>query len=307
MILEDTDTNPLAIVPLTADTMRGLIRNEGFDVGRVRFSVKNKLLPTQIYLYFGKVSKYPISGFPRCFTEDSRVTSPRYMAPSGLFNSSSCRYTHGSRRRKGTASSWKPPDIRTAPTFSNLRHFSSHPDRILGHDIINSEEEETSNSVDPPINLLQQDQTSSPVEEERRWNVREAFRALLGPLWMQRSEEEVPRAASPVPVPVPRYIGEWLQQCRTISTNSIHSAAVANIPREEFAMSLQQYNVNPEEYAVYEQWVGLLQPNLKSQGDYWLPPVDAHTSEFARSPSQGEIYELHDTQMAAELDGISFI
>ncbi|KAI1124855.1 hypothetical protein F5Y10DRAFT_284739 [Nemania abortiva] len=303
VIHEDTDIKPLAEAPLTIDIVNGLIRNQGFDISRVRFFVKNRLLPTQIYLYFGQESKYPISGFPQCFTLDSQVTSPTFMIRNVPSNSSVSRYTHGSRRRKGVSSSWKPPDLRTAPSLSNLRDYYSHPDRILGHDIVKSEEEKGPN-FNPEGNVLQQNQTSSPSREHfateprrrERWNVREAFSALLGPLWMQRPEAEIPQSEGLV-AQLDDLLLQGLQ----------HEAVYADFPNLAFSLEvspgmlaglLQQYNVSPEEYGVYMQWISLLQPNLGQGTDYWLPRIETDTSGFAHSSSPGEIYELNNTPIA---------
>lgn len=315
IIVEETDLTPLAVVPLTLDAMNGLINYGGFEFGRVRFVVKNRLLPTHIYLYFGDVARYSISGFPRCFTQDSQVTSPRLMESDW----SSCRYTHGSRRRKEIISSWKPPDIRTAPRSSNLRHFSSHPDRIIGHDIIELEEKKY-NLADLHPNISQEDRNPGPTgegapiepREQRAWASREAFRALLVPRWMQRLWPEVPQPEDLAP---PLLCPEhWLRQVEFDSASEKHhdsaserhqefsSSSLTNIPHEELLVSLQQYNVSPEEYAIYERWISLLQPNFGELGAYWLPRPEAGTAEFASSPEPGVIYELSGSPGATELN-----
>ncbi|KAJ2991286.1 hypothetical protein NUW58_g2566 [Xylaria curta] len=307
IIHEDTDTEPLAIVPITTEVITSLIMEQFFGVGRVSFSVENRLLPTQICLCFGKAVKYPISGFPRCFTQEAKVTSPRFMIPSLLSDSSSCRYTHGSRRRKGASSSWKPPDLRTSPSLSNLHHFSSHPNRPLGHDIIRSEEEEKSISTDALVSSSEEYRMSSlhvktttEAREPRRWNVvREAFNALLQPLWKQRSQEEMPQDISVVTQN--RYIEDWLREYRAVHTVT-NPTLPSSIPPEELAIRLEQYNVRPEEYAVYEQWVSLLQPGFSKSSNYWLPPVDPNTSSFKNPSLPGAIYELEDTQKPQELE-----
>ncbi|KAI1740057.1 hypothetical protein F4680DRAFT_465847 [Xylaria scruposa] len=331
VILDNTDPKPLALVPLTDDAINGLIRNQGFEISRVKFTVKNRFLPTQIYLHFGQVSKYHISGFPRCFAQDGQVTSPRSMAQ----NWPSCRYTRGSRRRRAASSSWKPPDIRTAPRF-DLRHFSSHPDRIIGHDIIASENK-VCGSADQPIDMWQEDQTSSPIakqitkpREQQARTSREAFRALLVPSWMHKSESEVTELGPT------RFVRTWLN--RNFPSNQAtvpdqdfssdqefaFSRPFPNIPTKELLRTLQHYNVSPEEFGVYKRWISLLQPSLGKPGAYWLPPpiTDTSTSERPPEPSEiwwpppitdtstserppepSEIFELADTQVPAELDG----
>ncbi|KAI0863768.1 hypothetical protein F4860DRAFT_521823 [Xylaria cubensis] len=291
VILEDTDSEPLASIPLTDNAINSMIKTQRLEIGRVKFVVKNRLLPTQIYLYFGQASKYHISGFPQCFTQDSQVTSPNFMAP----NWSSFRYTHGSRRRKGASSSWKPPDIRTAPHLSNLHHFSSHPDRIIGHDIIELEEEkrDPTNSLN---NISHENRRSSPIvrtepREQRAWTAREAFRALLVPRWMQRSESEVTE-----PEIRHHFIKEWLVADRDFPSDQASASDNDSAPDLYLTYSTPPANVSPEEYGIYERWISLLQPSLGEPGEYWLPQI-TDSPELERLSELDEVYELADTQI----------
>ncbi|KAI3317161.1 hypothetical protein HD806DRAFT_515838 [Xylariaceae sp. AK1471] len=304
VIFEDTNFKPLATIPITAKVTEGMMRNQVFDVGRVKFQVKNRLLPTQIYLYFSETSKYPISGFPRCFTQDSELASPRLMLPGTLSYSSSCRYTHGSRRRKRASNSWKPPDLRAAPTFSNLGHFASHPNRIVGHDVIKSDEGEKVTPCKTILNTSPTGLASNPkqkqftAEPRKRNAVREAFRALLEPIWGQRSE---PDTANPMsPAPLPQHIEEWLRAYQESHGNTAGLISVPNVPVEQLVATLQQYNVGPEEYATYQQWVSLLQPNANNPEEYWLPLVSPSPSDSVHLSSRGVCYEMEDTSVVVK-------
>ncbi|KAI0474210.1 hypothetical protein F4859DRAFT_521928 [Xylaria cf. heliscus] len=308
-IHEDTNTEPLATVPFTAKVISGIIMEQFFDVGRVNLSVENPLLPTRICLCFGQVVKYPISGFPRCFTQDAKASIQRSMISSVMSDSSSCRYTRGSRRRKVANSSWKPPDLRTSSSLSNLHHFSSQPNRVLGHDIIRSEEEKNPISIDTLVCSSEECRTSSPVHvqtptrEPRRWDVvREAFTALLQPLWKQRSQEEEFEDISVVTQN--EHTESWLREYRVAHPVGNKPGSLTISP-EEFVKRLAQYNVMPEEYAVYEKWVSLLQPDFDKSSDYWLPPVHYNAPGFEHPSSSSSCpptYELEATEKPLELE-----
>ena len=299
IISEDSGTRPLAVVPLATDTINALIRNQAFEVSRVRFAVTSKLLPTQIYLCFGQACMYSISGFPRCFNLENQVTSPKTMEPNALSNSSASRYTHGSRRRKGTSSSWKPPDIRTAPSFWKLHDYSNRLDRVLGYDILKSDLEDLSDP-DRDIVMPQQDQGSTPTKEgypielaketfateprdRWKWNIHKAFMALLGPLWNQRLDK---RSETQSLYEKDHFIKPWLAsinpgeednhtpQEREPITAELSAGRdgefqryIAELPTDH-NMVVQQYNVSRDEYAVYKQWIGGLNPNLGSESSH---------------------------------------
>jgi hypothetical protein len=84
VIFQDPNVKPLATVSITTKVTEAMMRDHVFDVGWVKFQVKNRLLPTQIYLSFGETSMYPISGSPRCFTQDNELASPRFTMPGAV-------------------------------------------------------------------------------------------------------------------------------------------------------------------------------------------------------------------------------
>ncbi|KAI2627754.1 hypothetical protein GGR54DRAFT_430692 [Hypoxylon sp. NC1633] len=312
VIFEDGDVSPLMTVRLDEKITDAMIRDQVFNLGWLRFSIKNRLMPTQCQLYFGERTMHPISGFPRLIIQNSETLSPGLPIPDSLSGSPSFRYSHGSRRLKAD-SNWKPPDLRGATSFSNLRDYASHPHRMLGHDVVESGE--TQPTADPVP------QTKSPTRERsrpsmelrrstdsrivrRRDAIREAFMALLWPLWPQRVDAESAEgtgSTSPTdPAPLPPDLEVWLNEYRRVQNET--SDPTRELP-ESLITSLQHYNVRPEEYAVYQQWIGLLQPSTGAGGNYWYPPTNSSPGDFATSAPSGTYYELHDTAPIAELMG----
>ncbi|KAI1367159.1 hypothetical protein F5Y08DRAFT_350010 [Xylaria arbuscula] len=265
-IFEDSSTKPLAAVPLATDRINALIGNQGFEIGRVRFIVTNKLLPTHIYLCFGQASRHCISGFPRCFTLENQVTSPKSMAPNIQSNSSASRYTHGSRRGRRTSDSWKPPDVRTAPSFWTLHDHYNRLDHILGYEAMKSDLEELPNlgleteilQQDEPLALSENTSTTEPREpyklSTRRAFIREAFKALLVPLRIQKSEIHSPQDKG--------YDGSmirrWLEERKGDHDSVLACDGSACASPTGFNSGAHYYNVSAAEYDTYEQWIGLL-------------------------------------------------
>ncbi|GAW26647.1 hypothetical protein SAMD00023353_4001220 [Rosellinia necatrix] len=124
-------------------------------------------------------------------------------------------------------------------------------------------------------------------------HVRDAFRALLGPL---RSRTEGYGSSSTVEQGFTPSIEAWLKQVAPPAETSA------------FMASLGEYNVAPWEYTVYEHWMRLLQPSNPEEKSYWGPP-EANPDAFMHRPLDREYFspdhigrvELGDTSVMAEL------
>ncbi|KAK8121780.1 hypothetical protein PG984_010450 [Apiospora sp. TS-2023a] len=321
VIFEDGDLTPLKVVPVSERAMNHMIRTGGFDLGRLRFHLKNKMRPTQIVMHFGESAMHPISGFPQLlFTAEA--AQPASAKPSTVFPSSmpSTRYTHGSRRLKRTAGGWQPPDLKRVQKLSNLSMFAKRQ-AGLGDDGVGdsagSEQPQPSTAPDsrvpgttssPPFSLGDGSNASSSSLPKKRGGVRDAFKALL---WSPSREND-----STEPAELSEDLRQWLDMYRDVQTRIKNannhsfsqnqgSTAAPSVPDEQLAYSLQYYNVRPEEYAMYRQWVGLLQPSVAHSAETpWLPPLVKASGGYASSSPAGVVHEMSaDHALPAELPG----
>ncbi|KAK6860680.1 hypothetical protein PG995_004316 [Apiospora arundinis] len=320
VIFEDGDDRPFKEVPISESNMTHMIRSGKFDLGRIRFHLKNKMRPTQIILCFGQVANHPISGFPRLLFSEaakSTLTSPAVF-PSSM---PSTRYTHGSRRIKRTLGSWQPPDLKRVQKLSNLSMFAEREAGLEEEgagDAINMDPLQPLSPTSPPprpatssppLAMGDGANSSSLSLPKRRGGIRDAFRAL----WLPSRE-----SLGMQPAELPEHLRQWVDryrdaQARINDTNdpsSSQSMSTPSVPDEQMVYSLQYYNVRPEEYAVYRQWVSLLRPNAANGaaagGDFkgqWMAPME-FSGEYARSSPAGVFHELPgDQQLPAELQG----
>ncbi|KAK8075762.1 hypothetical protein PG997_010425 [Apiospora hydei] len=324
VIFEDGDLTPLKVVHVSERAMNHMIRTGEFDLGRLRFHIKNKMRPTQIVMHFGELAMHPISGFPQLlFTETTQLTSAKpTVFPSSM---PSTRYTHGSRRLKRTAGSWQPPDLKRVQKLSNLNMFAKRQ-AGLGDDGA-GEAATTAEPRHPPprpatgspsVSLGDGvNSSSSSLPRKRIGGVRDAFKALL---WSP-SRENVQME----PTELSDDLRQWLDRYRDVQarienansqsfSQNQNITAMPSVPDEQLAYSLQYYNVRPEEYAMYRQWVGLLQPSVVVDGAGggaaagaarpWLPPVGMSLGGYASSSPAGVVHEMAaDHELPAELPG----
>ena len=157
--------------------------------------------------------------------------------------------------------------------------------------------------------------SSASLPRKRKGGVRDAFKAL----WSSPSRENVRMEPSGLPEDLRQWIDTYRDVQTRIQNANSHSfgqnqqlaaGSALSVPNEQLAYSLQYYNVRPEEYAMYRQWVGLLQPELAntSRGEDtaspWLPPVVQASGGYASSPPAGAIMEMAaDHPFRAELPG----
>ncbi|KAI4858552.1 acyl transferase/acyl hydrolase/lysophospholipase [Hypoxylon rubiginosum] len=302
MVFQDGDTNPLAILPLTSKTTDSMIQKWMFYIDPLRFSVKNRLLPTQIHLCFGHVQMHPISGFPRLIIPDDERSNPNSAILNYTPKTSSQRYTHGSRRLKRYNSKWKAPDLRGASSLSNLHEYATKRDCKLGHDFMESGvAESTRKQPQPPAQARTELSAGLSKKPSVKLGIRETFSTLMWPL-RTLEEEEAEEPGSIDTGPLPPDLEEWFREYRKIQNKLTVPGPASGIPPEELVAALRNYNIKPEEYAVYEQWVNLLQPDKwRSKGKgYWLPPIDSGPDNIARSETPGKVHEL-DSIVVAEL------
>ncbi|KAK7747804.1 hypothetical protein SLS62_008840 [Diatrype stigma] len=302
-ITEDGDTKPLIVVPLTAKVTDSMAREQVFNLGLISFSIGHRRLQTHINAHFGNVSMYPISGFPRPLVHGIGDSAPTPLATKFPVDSSSFRYKHGSRRHV-----WEPPDLQGVPSLNNLRQYASHPERPLGHGAVASEsknpteadiqEPTTPTPTNPGVPPLRLDTGQSPAETgipevptlRRRDAVRGAFKALLTPLRPKSTDLD---PLSPItPGSLPPHLETWLQGYRRVQDNMVGNNVMLKAPQAELVASLLHYNVRPEEYVIYQQWINLLQPPVGTERGYWFPPVNSQSGDFARSAPEGTFYEL---------------
>ncbi|KAK8017030.1 FabD/lysophospholipase-like protein [Apiospora rasikravindrae] len=279
VIFEEGDLTPLKVVSISDRIMNHMIRTGEFDLGRLRFHIKNKMRPTQIVMHFGELAMHPISGFPQLlFNEAAQPTSAKpTVFPSSM---PSTRYTHGSRRLKRTAGSWQPPDLKRVQKLSNLNMFAKRQ-AGLGDD--GAGEAANTKPSHPSASPPPRPATGSPsvsmgdgvnsssysLPRKRIGGVRDAFKALL---WSP-SRENVKME----PAELSGDLRQWLDRYRDVQARikdandqsynqnqhfTANANAIPSVPDEQLAYSLQYYNVRPEEYAMYRQWVSLLQPNV---------------------------------------------
>ncbi|KAK7999413.1 hypothetical protein PG990_012013 [Apiospora arundinis] len=121
------------------------------------------------------------------------------------------------------------------------------------------------------------------------------------------------------PAELPEHLRQWVDRYRdaqvwindTNDPSSSQNMSTPSVPDEQMVYSLQYYNVRPEEYAMYRQWVSLLQLNAANGaaagGDFkgqWRPPVMESSGGDALSSPPGLLHELPGSQqLAAELPG----
>ncbi|KAK8072958.1 FabD/lysophospholipase-like protein [Apiospora saccharicola] len=321
VIFEDGDLTPLKVVPVSERAMNHMIRTGGFDLGRLRFHLQNKMRPTQIVMHFGESAMHPISGFPQLlFAADA--AQPTSAKPSAVFPSSmpSTRYTHGSRRLKRTAGGWQPPDLKRVQKLSNLSMFAKRQ-AGLGDDGVGDsagveqpqpstapDSRASATTISPPFPLGDGSNASSSSLPKKRGGVRDAFKALL---WSPSREND-----STEPAELSEDLRRWLDMYRDVQTRiknannhsfgqNQYNTGAPSVPDEQLAYSLQYYNVRPEEYAMYRQWVGLLQPSVAhSAGTPWLPPLVKASGGYASSSPAGVVHEMSaDHALPAELPG----
>lgn len=268
-----------------------MIEEGRFDLGTTtRFQITNKMRPTQIMMYFGESSMQCISGFPRTLLSEP-PDSAKQAALRGTLGST--RYTHGSRRLSRTVGGWQAPDIQVAKKLSNL-HLYRVRQSVIGEDEEPDAEATLPRPPDAPSQpVLQAPRPpSNPKAERRVLGVRDAFRALWFPQRARKAE-------------LPPDLQQWLDTYRQVQA-ILPEAGKPEIPDEQLAASLQYYNVRPEEYAMYRQWVQMLQPDASTAP--WLPPVHQGGREYAQSASHAVASEMHgDSQFPQELHGTSAV
>ncbi|KAK9417273.1 putative PNPLA domain-containing protein [Seiridium unicorne] len=302
IIFEDAALESLKTVHMTDRTLDTMIREGVFKVAPVRFRVKNKVTPTQIVLKFGEIAMHPVSGFPRyLFAEEEQQGSA--SQPTFQSSRASTRYTHGSRRLMRSTRVWKAPDFQSTQSLSNLNLYADRQ-RALGDDGAEPENstfdtELTSRpALTAPLVTLEPSPLTKGVTRKRN-GVRDAFKALWWASKSRKSDENLQSGIQPTELPVD--LQQWLSAYRQVRENISGSQHGVEIPDGQLAFSLQFYNVKPEEYAMYLQWVSLLQPTGTGTRELWLPPVINRVGDFARS-SPDAIFELTgDHNFAAEL------
>jgi len=299
VIFEDSDEVPIEAIYLNDRILDSMIREGTFELARIRFQIKNKIVPTQIVLKFGTIAMHPISGFPRYLLAGEEQPGSTKQ-PTSLSSTASTRYTHGSRRLMRSTETWKAPDFKTTPKLSNLDLYADR-ERALGDD--GAEPENISQTRETTLNLAPGRNASDVSVSRKKNGVREAFRALWWPSKSGKSGDDE-LYDSKRPAELPEDLQQWLSAYRQVQEN-IHQH-VAGVPDGQLAFSLQYYNVKPEEYAVYLQWVNLLQPTGTAAKVPWLPPVAPQAAEFAQSAQPGQYSEMPaDNNFAAELSGYS--
>ncbi|KAI1771432.1 hypothetical protein F4818DRAFT_454557 [Hypoxylon cercidicola] len=300
IVFQDGDTNPLATLPLIAKTLDLMKQSGIFYIDLLRFSMKNRL-PTHIHLCFGHTHMHPISGFPRLLFQDNEhsATSPSTLDPTpGL---TSQRYTHGSRRHKRFDNKWQIPDLQRASSLSSLYEYAANPTRKLGHDFVKSGAASSpgGKSLQPPPGRTELF-AGAPKNPTVKAGIRDAFSALMWPL--RPLDEEVERPNSTGAESLPPDLEEWFREYRKIQTKLSVPGPGAGIPPDKLVAALRNYNIKPEEYAMYEQWINLLQPDKWGGKGYWLPPTNGGSDDVARPESPGKVHELENTMVAELMD-----
>ncbi|XXH01349.1 hypothetical protein Hte_007707 [Hypoxylon texense] len=301
MVSQEGDTNPLAVLPLTSKTTDSMMQKGIFYIDSLRFPIKNRLLPTQIHLCFGNVQRHPISGFPRLITADDERSSPNTAILNYTPGTSSQRYTHGSRRLKRYNSKWKAPDLRGASSLSDLHEYATKRDCKLGHDFVEpGVAQSAGRKSQPSVQARVELPAGMSKKPTVKLGIRETFSTLMWPLrtLKEEAEETDPTGTESLPPD----LDEWFHEYRRIQGRLSVPAPASGVPPEEMVAALRNYNVKPEEHAVYGQWVNLLQPDKWKSKGYWLPPIDGGPENVARSEAPGKVHELDSTTVAELMD-----
>ncbi len=293
VIVEDGDLKPLVTVNITAKVVDSMVQNGVFNLGRLRFSIKHHHLLTQIHLFFGNISMHPISGFPRTLIlhED---TVPNLPMSYNRSDSSSIRYTHGSRRMKKFKGAWETLDLRATLSHSNLRQYATIRARPLGQDVMILEASKPpepttlQNSVVPDIRISTNVSRIGEIGEpgtprHRRDIVRSAFEALLSPLRL--------RNANLSSTDTNHKIMSWIDGTAGQDSVAGDGVILDAVPSENTAY-LQHYNVREADYEIYKQWTSLLQPDMSAKTGYWNPLSSKQPGNFAQSAPDGTVHEM---------------
>ncbi|KAI0003957.1 hypothetical protein F4779DRAFT_621638 [Xylariaceae sp. FL0662B] len=287
VIFEDGDTTLLETVHLTPEVANVMMRDEVFNLRQV--------------------AMHPISGFPRVLIQGDENSAPGLSIPSSILHSTSCRYTHGSRRLKKFNDKWQPPDVRGTPNFFNLRNYASDPARTIGNDFMRMAE--LNQKLQPGSQEWMPYSAEVPEnaghQRARRSTIREAFKALQWPLRSQKPEAESHIEPSSLEPLLPENLKS--------QHGGSESMAATFLPSGYSKASLRPYNARSEESAVYRQWLSLLQPVVTREGGNNFSPTNYWSGNVTRSSSPerdcelddaGPV-ELADTGCPVELDGTS--
>jgi hypothetical protein len=290
VVYVEGDVQPIHTILLTDHELDTMISRKRFDLGRRVFSIKSKIMPVHIDMYFGCVSKHPISGFPRSFFDGDTNASSNGASHKMITSSMSARYTHGSRRAR-SGGVWQPQDLAEKGSLSNLKQYAN-PSRTLGDDGLEDWVlPKMPKFAESPVYPDKSANVTSP--QARRSGIRDAFRALLIPLNSRRADPDQQTPLSPTTLPVYELPEAGFSEAQE------GKAALD----EKLSIAHSYYNVPPEDYAVYRQWVNLLQPNDVKLMKPWAPSVGQEPPGYSTENTQGSIFEMAgDTMFPVEME-----
>ncbi|KAF7536915.1 hypothetical protein G7054_g4138 [Neopestalotiopsis clavispora] len=289
-IYEEGDVKPIQTIILDERKLEAMVTRKRFDLGRSNFEIRSKVTPVHIDMYFGTVSKHPISGFPRSFFDEDTYASLNGASHKMITSSMSTRYTHGSRRAK-SGGTWQPQDLGGTSSSSNLMQYAN-PTLTLGdEDLDDLMSPKLPKSAEPSEYPHKSANGTTP--HVRKGGIRDAFKALLIPLNTRRMDTEHHSLLSPsklslYELPEHGFFSRGRDDKTTLD--------------EQVSMAQSYYNVPPEDYAVYRQWVNLLQPNTANYKKPWAPSVGPELSGHDQSNAPGEVFEMPgDTMFPVEM------
>jgi hypothetical protein len=178
---------------------------------------------------------------------------------------------------------------------------------ILGNtQIVTDDTQEIESTIEDemsaPAEMLDVVKHSAPKKQN---SIRAAFKALLGPLWPGKQERQESNSTERIgPILPPLESQEWLADFHRARQLISHQTSPARVVSEQLVASLQHYNVRPEEYAIYEQWINLLQPDVEGARNYWLrtaPSSSTAPVNHPRSPLRETYHELDGSSRPVEL------